>query len=207
MPSERRSGLLTRAALLATGTASTRPIHKGYLVRNALLCQQVGAPPPNASDKAPTPTETATTREAVTALTSGLSCSGCHEAAINPPGFVLEGFDALGRERLQERLFDAQGHVTSTPAVDTVAEVPVYDSEYRVLDGAVALTHAIDDSQLLESCLARHYFRFSQARVESDVRDGCLLSELEQVARSGAPLAELLGTVARHPGFKHRRFQ
>ncbi|WP_164018006.1 DUF1592 domain-containing protein [Pyxidicoccus trucidator] len=207
MPSTRRSGLLTRAALLATGTASTRPIHKGYLVRNALLCQQVGAPPPNATDTPPVPTATITTREAVTAMTSTAACRGCHKATINPQGFVLEGFDALGRERLQERLFDAQGHETGAPTVDTVAEVHVYDDEFRVLDSAVGLTQAIDDSQLMESCLARNYFRFAHARVESEERDGCLLAELEQVTRGGAPLAELLRKVAHHPSFKQRRFQ
>ncbi|MFP2923729.1 DUF1592 domain-containing protein [Pyxidicoccus sp. 3LG] len=207
IPSQNRGGLLTRAALLATGTASTRPIHKGYLVRNALLCQQVGAPPPNASDVPPAPTETTTTRQAVTRLTSGGSCGGCHNQTINPPGFVLEGFDALGRERSVERLFNPQGHVTATPSVDTMAEMDVYDSERRTVSNAAELTKMLDDSQLFESCVARHYFRFSQARVESSSRDGCLLSEMEAVARSGAPMADMLKALATHPTFKQRSFQ
>ncbi|MCY1016091.1 DUF1592 domain-containing protein [Pyxidicoccus sp. MSG2] len=207
IPSQNRSGLLTRAALLATGTASTRPIHKGYLVRNALLCQKVGAPPPNASDRPPAPTESMTTRQVVTQLTSGGSCGGCHNQTINPPGFVLEGFDALGRERGVERLFDPRGHVTTAPSVDTVAEMRVYDDERRVVSNAAELTKMLDDSQLFESCVARHYFRFSHARVESTERDGCLLSEMETVARSGAPMADMLKAVATHPTFKQRSFQ
>ncbi|WP_233261730.1 DUF1592 domain-containing protein [Vitiosangium sp. GDMCC 1.1324] len=207
IPSQNRSGLLTRAALLATGTASTRPIHKGYMVRNALLCQQVGAPPPNASDRPPSPTEDMTTRQAVTQLTSGGSCGGCHNQTINPPGFVLEGFDALGRERSVERLYDPRGHMTNTPPVDTVAEVRVYGSERRLVSSVAELTQLIDDSQLFESCIARQYFRFSQARVESTARDGCLLSEMEAVARSGAPMADMLKTLANHPTFKQRSFQ
>ncbi|QSQ28309.1 DUF1592 domain-containing protein [Pyxidicoccus parkwayensis] len=207
MPSKNRTGLLTRAALLATGTASTRPIHKGYLVRNALLCQQVGAPPPNAADMAPAPTATMTTRQVVTQLTSGGSCGGCHNATINPPGFVLEGFDALGRERDVERLFDPKGLVTGTPSVDTEAEMRVYDAERRVVSSTAELTKILDDSQLFESCVARNYFRFAQARVESSERDGCLLSEMEAAARSGAPMAEMLKTLAQHPTFKQRSFQ
>ncbi|MCE9674013.1 DUF1592 domain-containing protein [Myxococcus stipitatus] len=207
IPSQNRSGLLTRPALLATGTASTRPIHKGYLVRNALLCQQVGAPPPNASDRPPAPTENMTTRQVVSQLTSGGSCGGCHNNTINPPGFVLEGFDALGRERDVERLYDKQGRQTATPSVDTSADVWLYDSEQRVISNAAELSRMIDDSQLFQSCVAQHYFRFAHARVESTSRDGCLLSELEAVARSGAPMADLLKTVAQHPTFKQRSFQ
>ncbi|RKH97227.1 DUF1592 domain-containing protein [Corallococcus sp. AB038B] len=206
IPSQNRSGLLTRAALLATGTASTRPIHKGYLVRNALLCQQVGAPPPNASDRPPAPTASMTTRQVVTQLTSGGSCGGCHNNTINPPGFVLEGFDALGRERGVERLYDPQGHETATPPVDTLADVWLYDSEQRVISNAAELSRMIDESQLFGSCVAQHYFRYAHARVESTSRDGCLLSELEAVARSGAPMADLLKTVANHPEFKQRSF-
>ncbi|NTX07276.1 DUF1588 domain-containing protein [Myxococcus sp. CA040A] len=207
MPSQNRGGLLTRAALLATGTPSTRPIHRGYLVRNALLCQQVGAPPPNASTRPPAPTERMTTRQVVSQLTSGGSCGGCHNNTINPPGFVLEGFDALGRERDVERLFNPQGHETATPSVDTSADVLLYDSEQRVISSASELSRMIDDSQLFESCVAQHYFRFAHARVESTSRDGCLLSEMETVARSGAPMADLLKTVVQHPTFKQRSFQ
>ncbi|QSQ15699.1 DUF1592 domain-containing protein [Myxococcus landrumensis] len=207
IPSKTRGGLLTRAAMLATGTASTRPIHKGYMVRNALLCQQLGSPPPNASDRPPAPTDRMTTRQVVSQLTSGGSCGGCHNNSINPPGFVLEGFDALGRERTVERLFNPQGKETATPSVDTTADVWLYDSEQRAISSAAELSRMIDESQLFESCVAQHYFRFAHARVESTSGDGCLLSELETVARSSAPMADLLKTVARHPTFKKRSFQ
>lgn len=207
MPSERRSGLLTRAALLTTGTASTRPIHKGYLVRNALLCQQVGAPPPNANLVAPTPTGAMTTRQAVMQLTGSGSCAGCHTGMINPPGFVLEGFDALGRERSDERLFDDEGQLTQSVPVDTTANLYLYGNEYRDLGSAVELTRAIDESRLFQSCLARHLFRFSQSRVESPQQDGCLLATLEQRLRDGAPLADVLAILAKDPTFHTKRFE
>jgi hypothetical protein len=200
-----RSGLLGRAALLATGTASTRPIHRGYLIRNALLCEQVGAPPPNASTMPPAPTSAATTREAVTQLTSGGSCGACHVAAINPQGFVLEGFDALGRERTEERLFDASGNVTAARSVDTAAVVHIGGQDWNVSSPA-ELARLIGDSQLFASCLARHYFRFSNGRVESAAGDGCLLAAMESAARSGRPLAEMLKAIAQDPTFKTRRF-
>jgi hypothetical protein len=204
--SENRAGLLGRAALLATGTASTRPIHKGYLIRNALLCEQVGSPPPNAASMPPAPTDTLTTREAVTQLTSGGSCGGCHDRAINPQGFVLEGFDALGREREEERLFDERGKVTASRPIDTAADVTLSGKSFRV-STPVELTRRIDDSQLFESCMARHYFRFAHGRVESPANDGCLLSAIESALRGGAPLADMLKLIATDTTFKSRRFQ
>jgi hypothetical protein len=206
-PSAQRSGLLTRAAMLATGTAGTRPIHKGYLVRNALLCQQVGAPPPNVNTKPPSADASLTTRQSVTALTSGGICGGCHLGIINPPGFITEGFDGLGRERAEEKLFDAQGNVVASLPVDTSAVPEVDQGDVRAMDDAVELSQAVDESRLYHSCMARHYFRFALSRFESPEQDGCLLSELEAAARSDEPLLEVLKVVGRSPAFKARRFE
>jgi len=202
-----RGGLLTRAALLATGTTGTRPIHKGYLVRNALLCQQVGAPPANANTKTPIATGQATTRQAVTDRTSGGVCAACHTAIINPPGFITESFDALGRERTEEKLFDAQGNVLASLPIDTSAVPGVQSGDDRSMSDASELTRAIDTSGLFHSCLARHYFRFAESRVEVPEQDGCLLSKIEAAARSHAPLADVLKVVAQDPTFKAKRFQ
>ncbi|MGE0787019.1 MAG: DUF1592 domain-containing protein, partial [Sandaracinaceae bacterium] len=47
-PSE-RSGLLSRFSLLATATLLTRPVHRGVLVREMILCDDLPAPPEGAS--------------------------------------------------------------------------------------------------------------------------------------------------------------
>jgi hypothetical protein len=206
LPSSERAGLLTRAAMLATGTPNTRPIHKGYLVRNALLCQQLGAPPPNVSDVPPASSGDLTTRQVVTQVTSSTSCSGCH-VHINPPGFITERFDALGRERTEEKLFDDAGQLVASLPIDTQAAPQLQFGDTRVMSTAAELTRALDESKLLHSCFARHYFRFTQSRTEVPAKDGCLLSELETAARSGAPLEEVLQVVAASPSFKTKRFQ
>jgi hypothetical protein len=206
-PSAQRSGLLTRAAMLATGTAGTRPIHKGYLVQNALLCRQVGAPPPNVNTKPPAPDASLTTRQAVTQLTEGGVCGGCHLNIINPPGFLTEGFDGLGRERTEEKLFDAQGNLEASLSVDTSAMPGVQPGDARTMDNAVELSQAIDESRLYHSCMARHYFRFAMSRFEAPERDGCLLAELEVAARGDAPLLEVLKIIGRSANFKAKRFE
>jgi hypothetical protein len=84
--SDGRAGLLTRAAFLATGTGNTRPIMKGYLIRNALMCQQLPTPPANADLVPPEPSPTATTRERVEAITEGpgTSCAGLPQDVAQP---------------------------------------------------------------------------------------------------------------------------
>src|SRR6202008_5169229 len=76
-----------------------------------------------------------TTRESVEELTEmpGTVCASCHQTVINPLGFATEGFDALGRFRTAQRLFDAAGAETGTKAVNTstVPEV-VYGDRTQV---------------------------------------------------------------------------
>jgi hypothetical protein len=148
-----------------------------------------------------------TTRQAVTELTSGGVCGGCHLSIINPPGFITEGFDGLGRERAEEKLFDAQGNLVASLPVDTSAVPEVEQGDVRGMGDAVELSRAVDESRLFHSCLARHYFRFASSRFESPEQDGCLLSELEAAARADKPLRDVLKVVGQSASFKARRFE
>src|SRR5205814_1672327 len=123
LPAGQRPGLLTRALFVSTGTANTRPIMKGVFLRTNVLCDAIPPPPPGANAKPPDLGPNVTTRESVEAITEmpGTICVGCHGTAINPLGFATEGFDALGRFRTAQRLFDATGAETGTKPVDTMA--------------------------------------------------------------------------------------
>ena len=100
---DRRAGVLTHPLVLSSlaHTAETSPIHRGvFLSRNVL--GRVLPPPP---DDVPPLTDDFhpgdTLRERVTTLTEAESCMACH-GMINPLGFALEGFDAVGRFRETE---------------------------------------------------------------------------------------------------------
>ena len=94
---------------------------KGVFLRTNVLCDTIPPPPPGANAKPPDLMPGMTTRESVEAITEmpGSICAGCHTLAINPLGFATEGFDALGRFRTAQRLFDAAGVETGTKAVNT----------------------------------------------------------------------------------------
>jgi hypothetical protein len=111
-----RSGVLTHPYLLAAFSyqKSSSPIHRGvFLTRN--IVGRALKPPPMAvafkdSDFAPN----LTMREKVAELTRPQACQTCH-SVINPLGFSLEHYDAVGRFRTREndRLIDTVSDYTT----------------------------------------------------------------------------------------------
>jgi cytochrome c553 len=97
---EQRAGILTHPYLMAaySYTGETSPIHRGVFLARGLLGLAL-RPPPEAFT--PLPAElhpNLTTRERVALQTKDRACMACH-GMINPLGFTLEHFDAIGRFR------------------------------------------------------------------------------------------------------------
>lgn len=203
-----RSGLLTRIAFLATGSANTRPIIKGYRIRNALLCRRIPPPPAEAMMTRVELSPELTTREVVERLTETQgSCPSCHRTLLNPLGFVTENFDALGRFRSRQRLFDTNGQQVGERTVRTDAVPAVMPGDTRAVSSAADVTQLILESGLYEDCFARQYFRYTFARVESDPADGPVLEALTAAARGRQSLRSVLASVALRPEFQRRDFR
>jgi Protein of unknown function (DUF1592)/Protein of unknown function (DUF1588) len=202
-----RAGLLTRAALLATGLSDTRPIIKGVLIRKAILCDEVPPPPAEVANSPPPLSDAvASTRQAVQAKTATGACAGCHAQLINDLGFATENFDALGRVRSEQPLFDAMGKSVGSAAVDT-SSVPKVDSDDTAqATGAADLTRLILASDKPYACFARQYFRFTFSRVEQTAEDGCVLAALKSKLRENAGLLAVLKTIALDRSFRERTF-
>lgn len=209
MPQAERVGLLTRASRLVNGTPSTRPIMKGVFIRIAMLCDPLPPPPANANMSLPALESDMTTRERIEAITEqdDGTCKTCHAVFINPLGYVTEGYDALGRYRTEERLFDQQGQPVGTKPVDSSAVPAVTPGDDTVIDDPLTLTRAILDSGRLSACFARHYVRFSFSRDDDAETDACVLNELTTRLEDDEPLIEVLRSVALHPTFRRRSFR
>jgi hypothetical protein len=95
-----RAGVLTHPYLMAafayTGTSS--PIHRGVFLTRNVLGVTLRPPPEAVTPIAESLHPNLTTRERVTLQTQPASCQACH-GIINPLGFSLEHFDAVGRFR------------------------------------------------------------------------------------------------------------
>jgi hypothetical protein len=99
-----RAGVLTHPYLLANFayTATSSPIHRGVFIARSVLGRSLRPPPEAVSPLAPDLHASLTTRERVTLQTSPAACVTCH-GMINPLGFGLENFDAVGRFRSEEK--------------------------------------------------------------------------------------------------------
>src|SRR6185295_6700356 len=79
-------------------TSESSPIHRGVFLARGLLGQTMRPPPEAVAPLAPDLNPDLTTRERVESQTRGAACMTCH-SIINPLGFTLEQFDAVGRLR------------------------------------------------------------------------------------------------------------
>ena len=107
-----RAGVLTHPYLMASFayTATSSPIHRGVFIARSVLGRVLRPPPEAVAPLAPDLHPDLTTRQRVTLQTKPESCQSCH-GMINPLGFTLEHFDAVGRYRKEEkgRPIDATG--------------------------------------------------------------------------------------------------
>ena len=98
-----RSGVLTHPYLMSSFAylKTSSPIHRGVMIVRNMLGRTLQPPPaafvPLNADLLPN----LTTRERVAMQTKSAPCNSCHDL-INPLGFALEKYDAIGRVRLVE---------------------------------------------------------------------------------------------------------
>jgi hypothetical protein len=101
-PDNPRRGLLGQGSILAVTSYPDRtsPVVRGKWILENLLGAPPPAPPPNVPGLVETDGEGAklTMRERLAAHRKNPPCSGCH-ALMDPLGFSLEHFDAVGRWR------------------------------------------------------------------------------------------------------------
>ena len=113
-PESRRGGLLRQGSVLSVTSYATRtsPVLRGVLVLRNIFGAPTPAPPPNvpALDES-TMAANLPMRQRLAAHRSNAVCASCHRT-IDPVGFSLENFNALGQWRdieVEEQPVDSSG--------------------------------------------------------------------------------------------------
>jgi hypothetical protein len=171
-----RAGIVGQALFLALTSkpGETSPTVRGYFVREHFLCQQVPDPPPGTNANLPPLSESKpqTTRERLGQHTTNATCRGCH-GLMDPIGFGLEGFDAIGRKREKERLTFMPDRLARDKKPVTV-ELPLEVSGIveGLPDSAFASPKQLGDvlarSPQCQECVVRQMFRYAFGRREND---------------------------------------
>ena len=100
----RRGGLLRQGSVLTVTSYATRtsPVIRGHWLLGNLLGTPPPPPPANIPNlKENTVSETLPMRARLSAHRANAACASCHDL-MDPVGFALENFDAIGRWRLTE---------------------------------------------------------------------------------------------------------
>jgi cytochrome c553 len=109
---DKYAGVLSHPYLMTcfAYTTTSSPIHRGLFLARGVLGLSLRPPPEAFTPLAPDLHPDLTTRERVALQTNAQTCQSCH-AVINPLGFTLEHFDAVGRYREKEngKPIDASG--------------------------------------------------------------------------------------------------
>ncbi len=127
-PDDRRAGLLGQGSLLTVTSYPhrTSPVLRGKWLLENLLGAPPPPPPPDVPglEESPDREQTAGMRERMAQHRANPVCASCH-ARIDPLGFALENFDAVGRWRATDggtdNLIDATGTLPDGAAFDSPA--------------------------------------------------------------------------------------
>ncbi|MBI5760920.1 MAG: DUF1592 domain-containing protein [Planctomycetales bacterium] len=189
-----RGGILGLSTTLAkqSGASRTSPILRGNWISEVLLGEKLPKPPKDVPrlPEDETATEGLTVRQLIEKHTSDVRCSSCHQK-IDPFGFALEGFDAIGRRRDKD--------LAARP-IDTHTKLPD-GTEINGLNGLRDyLLKTRRDAILQQFC--RKLLGYALGR-GTQLSDEPLLTEMQQqLARNGYRFSVAVETIVSSQQFR-----
>ena len=189
-----RGGLLRHASVLTVTSYATRtsPVLRGKWILETLL----GTPPPPPPPDVPALEENAVSdllpvRERLRKHRESPACAGCHRV-IDPAGFALEHFDAVGRRR----------ELDGGRPVDSAGGLPDGSS----FDGVAGLEDALlRRPDVFATALAEKLLTYALGRAVGP-QDGPALREIVRGARaSDDRFSNLVAGIVRSVPFRMRR--
>jgi len=191
-----RGGILGLSSTLAkqSGASRTSPILRGTWVSEVVLGDKLPKPPPGVPvlPEDETSTGDLTVRQLVQKHSRDTKCAGCH-ARVDPIGFALEGYDAIGRKREK----DLGGH-----PVEVDATMP--DGSSFV--GMEGLRNYLlkDRRQAVSRQFCRKLTGYALGR-SLQLSDEPLLDELTRIVANGGRFGEVVEKIVRSRQFRDIR--
>ena len=208
----RRAGILGQGSFLAStaGPISTSPTARGIFIRERLLCQHIPPPPPGVNTTLPDPVEGAvhTRRDLMTEHVSNPTCASCHRL-MDPIGFGLENFDAIGRWRDQESVAlpgrgaggGRGGRQVKLP-INTQGEIAGLPNS--TFTDAKQLGTILAESPICQKCIVRQMFRYSYGRLETSADEPVIDQLFGKFKDSGFRFKALMTALVQSPEFLRR---
>jgi Protein of unknown function (DUF1592)/Protein of unknown function (DUF1588)/Protein of unknown function (DUF1587)/Protein of unknown function (DUF1585)/Protein of unknown function (DUF1595) len=201
-----RAGILGQAMFLALTAKpeDSSPTARGLFVREQFLCQHVPDPPAGVNTNLPPVTEAKpqTNRDRMSEHATNPSCVTCHKL-IDPIGFGLEKFDAVGakRDKFTLDFTPNRGEGRRGPrktmdldidATGFIAGIP--DSQFS---SPAELGAVMAKSAQCQECMVKQYFRYTLGRLETPADRPAIRKLLEDFRGSQFRFKELIVSLAR----------
>lgn len=214
-PGSARAGLLGQGTFLTLTSkpSDTSPTERGIFIREHFLCQIVPPPPPGLNATLPPVTDERplSTRDRLEKVhLSNDTCAGCH-SLVDPIGFGLEQFDAIGRFREKER-------VVIYPTFDEMkTRRKVQPTEYWMgviakgeIRGIAASDFAsprelgtlLANEPSCQKCIVKQLFRYATGRLEQPEDSAVIEAGLKRFQASGFRFRELIMSITTSETFR-----
>ncbi|WP_438029853.1 DUF1592 domain-containing protein [Sorangium sp. So ce233] len=193
-----RPGFLTRAGFLSSysGYDATSPILRGAFIASYMLGADPGPPLPGAT-MLTVDGQFATQRAYVEELTKPEACAGCH-AVVNPPGFVLEGYDAIGKVQTT----DPRGGAIDASV--TTATVNFGEGKVKEITSPLQLMQEIAQTPKAKQLYAQAWVAYAYGRAPNG-NDKCLVDQLDmKLSQGGYSVLDLLADLTQTDSFSTR---
>ena len=203
-PAHRRGGVLGQAAvMMATANGvDTSPVIRGVWLLENIAGAGVGEPPDNVPALTPDSTGATNMRERIAQHRADPLCARCHNS-IDPVGFALESYDAIGgwREHYPRVVEDEHGVPSVEDGLPVLTGGQMPDgSEIAEMDGlrAYLLAHKGD----FYRCLTEKLMVYGTGRGLNPADGAVATGIAQQVADSGGGFADLVTAIVLSESFR-----
>jgi hypothetical protein len=204
---DQRGGLLHQGILQVHNSdfTATSLVKRGKMIRENLMCHEMGVPSGVDPSSVNLPSEAISTRERWDIITgpdaSEGQCWACHQL-MNEPGSVLESFDAAGRYRLSESAYNDEN---VTVAIETDGVLRSNDATEVLLSYSNArdLSEYLAQSPVGMDCFVDNYVRFTTGHEV----DGQVKADIDQIAsqfREGGEIWPMIMNSITADSFRYR---
>jgi hypothetical protein len=208
-----RAGILGQASFLTLTSKpdETSPTARGIFIREHLLCQTVPDPPPGTNNNLPPIEEEKpqTNQQRLALHQANPGCAACHNL-IDPIGFGLEKFDAIGRRREKQTLtffpsradmMEDPGAKSKTVKIDLLAKGTIQGLPDSDFSSPRELGRILAESGDCQECIVRQLFRYAFGRKEGTADKDAIEAGLQSFRRSDFRFRELMISLIRSRQF------
>ena len=194
-----RPGFMTRAGFLSSYShyTDTAPILRGAFITIFMIGVDPGPPLPGATMIQPPAGTYTTVRQRTDALVNqASSCMGCHTDVINPPGYVMENYDAIGKWQTTDSLGGG--------AIDATAMVNFGDGNIKQINNSLELMTELSKIAKGQQYYAQNWVAYGYGRAPNP-QDQCVADSVStKIAGTGYSILNLLADLTQADSFRLR---